>query len=188
MMRKSYVRDTAIERVRTLLKDLPRHEAHPLDAIRMIDREIGGLLAHPDSPHVKDYRTYASALFPAGLEATRPGKDIILILNQPVAVVQKNGKTHQIRIPLSLKNPEKGVVQIVGRTLAKELFKTRGAVLARLALDEPKWSENITSNNAALKVLEYYDPEGNPLWRLTMFRGSVDPDALPSEEKSCSMK
>jgi hypothetical protein len=159
--KRNYIRKTGIESVRGVLKNLPEHHKHPRDAIRMIDRTIGGLLAHIESPSYHAYRDYASTIFPAGLEATLPGKDIILILNSAETTVIKNGHEQIICIPRALKNPEKGVAQIIGQHFARTLFIARGRVLAQLIETEKNgdiWQVNATANEQALKVLKDYIP------------------------------
>ncbi len=158
---KNYIRKTAIESVRSLLKNLPEHHAHPLDAIRMIDRSIGGLLAHKESPAYKGYREHASLIFPSGLEATSPGKDIILILNSKMIKINQHGTEHNIAIPSSLKNPEKGVAQIIGQHFARTLFTVRAQILEQIINTQPNgelWQPNATANMDALHVLKNYTP------------------------------
>ena len=121
-MQRNYIRKTGIENVRSVLKNLPEHHDHPLDAIRMIDRTIGGLLAHTESPFYNAYRVYAIALFPAGLEATHPGEDIILILNSKETTVIKN---RHIKTTSALKNPEKSL----GQHFAQSLFAVRKDII-----------------------------------------------------------
>ena len=177
----NYIRKTAIEAVVKLLKNLPEHEDHPLDAIRMIDRSIGGLLAHAESPSYLGFRDYTSILFPSGLEATIPGQDIILILNKAEVTIIKDGKERIIKIPSALKNPEKGVAQIIGHHLAERLFIARERVLAELIaceINDANWKENATpianarvnikkhsswienaiAHDAAWEVLKHYRP------------------------------
>ena len=158
---RNYIRQTAIESVKSLLKNLPEHKKHPLDAIRMTDRTIGGLLAHPESPAYDGYRTYSTVLFPSGLEATLPGKDIILILNNSKTTIIKDGKARVIDIPSALKHPEKGVAQIIGPYLARLLFIVRAQILNQLIATEKNgddWRVNLTANNAAQHVLKDYSP------------------------------
>ncbi len=158
---RSYIRKTAIESVRSLLKNLPQHHEHPRDAIRMIDRTIGGLLAHTESPSYNAYRDYARLLFPSGLEATIPGKDIILILNRSDATINEDAYKGRIKIPSALKNPEKGVAQIIGQHFARTLFIVRGEILAQLIATEENgggWQVNAAANAQALDVLKDYIP------------------------------
>ena len=158
---RSYIRKTGIESVRSLLKNLPEHDKQPRDAIRMIDRTIGGLLAHKASPSYHGFRDYATTLFPSGLEATRPGKDIILVLNKRKAIIHKNGKQRCIDIPSALENPEKGVAQIIGHHFARTLFRERGRILTQLINTEESgtdWQVNAAANDAAQDVLKHYDP------------------------------
>lgn len=152
-----YHRETAKASVKKLIENLPQHEQHPTDAIRMIDREIGGLLAHPKSPYFNDYREYSTTIFPSGLEATRPGHDIILILNQEQTSVLFHGQKRVINIPKALKNPERGVAHIIGQELALELFSIRRSVLGKLKIEvAASWGVNCDANESALEVLKYY--------------------------------
>ena len=154
-----FKRETAIKSVKKLLENLPNHHDYPKDAIRMIDREISGLLAHPSSPFCNEYRTYARSVFPSGLEATIPGHDIILILNKEIIIVKHHGKAHNISVPLALKNPEKGVAHIVGKDLALELFMFRSDVLIKLHEKNGEgWIVNCVANNEAIAVLNVYTP------------------------------
>ena len=159
---RSYIRKTALDSVRSLLKNLPEHKDHPRDAIRMIDREIGGLLAHMESPFYNAYRDVAGILFPSGLEATAPGKDIILVLNSKEALIKNNGREAMVKIPTALKQPEKGVAQIIGQHFARTLFMVRGRILNHLMNAEEEkdqnWQVNATANDQALAVLENYIP------------------------------
>lgn len=160
---KSYLRQTAVDSVLNLLNNLPEHHKKPSDAIRMIDREIGGLLAHPESPSYHAYRVHAETLFPAGLEYTAPGMDIIQLLNSDDATVTKKGQSHKITIPRALKYPEKGVAMIIGKHRALLLFKRRGEILEKLILAEGdqveiSWRTNLAANEAAMKVLKTYTP------------------------------
>ena len=157
---RSYIRKTGIESVRSLLKNLPEHKEHPKDAIRMIDRTIGGLLAHVESPFYNAYRDFAGILFPSGLEATTPGKDIILVLNKKEALCIHNNKIVSVRIPTALQHPEKGVAQIIGQYLARTLLMLRGRILNQLIDTEKNenWQENATANDQAFAVLESYRP------------------------------
>ncbi|MDP3705500.1 MAG: hypothetical protein Q8R24_06275 [Legionellaceae bacterium] len=154
-MKNNYVRDSAQLSVTNLLDDLPRHL--PLDAIRMVDREIGGLLGNPGSPCYNAYRTYALAIFPSGLEATSPGRDIILILNSKETVVMRRGVSCTLSLPNVLQNPEKGVAQIIGIDLARALFKQRTEIFQKLQHGDT-WQDNIDANNQAIMVLNDYDP------------------------------
>lgn len=168
-----YARKTGIDSVKSILHNLPNHytprsddvkdirNSNPLiglsDAIRMLDRTIGGLLANPASPFYKSYRTYTPLLFPSGLEATSPGKDIILILNSVSVSVNYSGKTRDMVIPPALKNPEKGVAQIIGHNLARALFSERGKILNLLVeAGGAGWEINAIANANALLILETY--------------------------------
>jgi hypothetical protein len=154
-----FKRETAINSVTRLIENLPQHADYPIDAIRMIDREIGGLLAHPASPFCNDYRSYSITVFPSGLEATLPGYDIILILNSKKIAVKHKGKSHNINIPLTLKHPEKGVAYIIGHTLALSLFRFRREVLIKLQNKHgEKWAVNYLANDVAIGVLNSYMP------------------------------
>lgn len=165
-----HLRNTGIKSVIKILRDIPNH--YPKDAIRMLDRTIGGLLAHKESPFYDAYRTYTKELFPAGLEHTVPKKDIILILNSDTATIRKNisktetiqnnnPQTLEIKIPPQLKHPEKGVGQIVGIQLARQIFKVREDILEWLQSNEPDgsgWHVNVEANRKAREVLKHYDP------------------------------
>lgn len=173
---QNYIRDTGIKSVRDLLKNLHQHNEHPRDAIRMIDRTIGGLLAHTESPSYNAYRDYAAILFPSGLEATLPGKDIILILNSKEVIINRKGSNHAIQIPYTLKNPEKGVAQIIGQTFARTLFIVRGEILAQLMTTEQKcldWQINAAANDQALAVLKNYIPYPSIFYRPVTTKPSI---------------
>ncbi len=173
---KMYIRKTAIESVKNLLKNLSEHDEYPCDAIRMIDRTIGGLLAHEESPFYHDYRNHAGVLFPSGLEATKPGHDIILVLNKINASILIAGKKQPVVIPPRLKNPEKGVAQIIGHHLARALFIARGRILTRIIATEENgetWRVNAIANDAAQNVLKDYNPYSS------MFNKQVSTPPLP---------
>ena len=154
--RLNYLRPSAVKSVNSLLGEVKKHELP--DAIRMIDREIGGLLAHPESPFYCGYRDYAFTLFPAGLEATCAGSDIILVLNSDTKEIKHHGKTREIKIPSMLRNPEKGVAQIIGRILAQKIFLQRGEILSQLKQENSAWNSNVVANDEALETLYDYDP------------------------------
>lgn len=182
--KRIYTRTTGIKSVRDILNNLPEHHKKPSDAIRMIDRTIGGLLANEQSPFFESYRTFTPILFPSGLEATIPGRDIILILNsQTVKIAEfKKGikaKTNkkpaaevQIDVPAALHHPEKGVAQIIGHGLARQLFLERAKILIQLMATEEgsvnenitdvsleaTWKKNALANAAAQLILEDYNP------------------------------
>jgi hypothetical protein len=152
-----YHRETAKNSVRRLIENLSTVNHRLDDAIRMIDREIGGLLAHPKSPYFNVYREYAKTIFPSGLEATKPGHDIILTLNKNQASLVLHGRQYLITIPKSLKNPERGVAHIIGQDLALELFYVRKKVLGQLKKDiHSSWGENLDANQNALDELKNY--------------------------------
>lgn len=152
------IRETGIRAVKNLLGNLPMHiEKGKLeDAFRMVDREIGGLLANPNSPMVDCFRSCELALFPSGLENTKPGKDIILLLNSDMTMINIGYKQIEYKIPKALKNPEKGVAQVIGLDLAKQLFVVRGDILKRLVARDHLWQTNLASNRAAQTVLDNY--------------------------------
>lgn len=152
-------RETAINAVHALLNNLPMHvnKGNLEDAMRMVDREIGGLLGHPDSPVVSIFRSNQQILFPGGLEKTCQGRDIVLVLNsQTIKIKNPAGLTVSYSIPKALKNPEKGVAQIIGIDLAKKLFLTRASILAELFKRDPRWQPNVDANTEAQSVLNDY--------------------------------
>lgn len=175
-------------------KSQPYHEIwwlkrHRLDTVRMLDREIGGLLANPASPYSETYKAHSPTIFPRGLEGTEPNKDLILLLNSAEAALPE------------LKNPEKGVAQIIGKELAEELFTIRGEALDAIekaviieaiekarsleALEKIKalttvltrtdsWARNIEANKAALTTLQSYIPEQDGHYRQVPHSKPVD--------------
>lgn len=152
-----YHRETAKTSVERLIQNLSVANHVLIDAIRMIDREIGGLLAHPKSPYFNDYRTHATIIFPSGLEGTKPGFDIILILNKEKTSLVFHGCQREIVIPKALKNPERGVAHIIGQELALQLFQVRKNILTRLKIDVTNaWEENLYANESAIEELKNY--------------------------------
>lgn len=174
----SSIRETGIHAVNNLLANLPVHikKGNLEDAIRMIDREIGGLLGNPHSPMVETFRSSERLLFPGGLENTFPGRDIIMLLNSDTTMIDIRHGQMQYKIPKALKNPEKGVAQVIGIDLAITLFKVRKEVLEALVKKEKEsqglsslrgrreftWMTNLIANKAAQKVLEKCYWENRP--------------------------
>lgn len=128
---RSYTRWSAIEATISIIKNLPEHRKNPIEAICMIDRLINGLLSEQNSPVYAIYQRSVPVLFPGGLERTSAGRDIILLLNQNRSINVKN-RQQAFTIPDALRNPEKGVAQILGLNLAKQLFNQRQAILSSL--------------------------------------------------------
>lgn len=153
------IRETGINAVNAFLQNLPLHIAkgHFEDAIRMLDRVIGGLLGNPDSPVVSEFRSNEPVLFPGGLEKTFPGRDIVLVLNsETVDVKTPAGRLISYKIPKALKHPEKGVAQIIGIELAEKLFQKRADILNILLKKDGNWLPNVEANKEAQTILRYY--------------------------------
>lgn len=169
-----YRRDTAIKSVTNLLNALETppttgpQETHLLESFRMVEREISGLLGHPDSPHRHTYLNYIRLLFPSGLERSNYDRDMIQLLGRTDKIsVMHNGKASFITINPELRNPVKGVAQIIGKELTQKLFERRGAILSSLETPSNFWEESIQANNVALGVLNDYIPENDTSYNLS---------------------
>lgn len=152
-------RESAINAVNALLENLPLHinKGNLEDAIRMVDRAIGGILGHPDSPVMNTFRSNQQILFPGGLEKTCGGRDIILVLNsKAVEIKNPAGKMISYPLPTALRNPEKGIAQIVGLKLAEKLFAVRTEILTKLSEKNAEWKINVEANKKAQDVLSKY--------------------------------
>lgn len=170
--RSSYTRQSAQEDAKKFLKyfqeDLTKwlDVLNIRDAFEMLERELGGFFSHPQTLYSTVVNLARQLCFPSGYVlrgdfGIGPGRDFLIVFNElasnPEALLEKINYSHKFNQKKidsfkNLKNPEQGILLILGYDLTVALFMMRQDLLQHLCFYE-KYNQKIMIISAVLKTL-----------------------------------